>query len=589
MKTYQGIAVSSGVVIGAALVLDNRQRTINRRRVEMWDTAAEIVRLDAAFQTVSSRIAANRDSISVELGEEYGQIFEAHLMILNDRKLRRDIEENIRERNYSAEYAVNVVFEHHADLLRRIQADAALSERANDILDMEDQLLCELMGVRAKSLEHLESKCIVLAPKLSPSETANLDRTKILGIVTETGGLGSHTAIVAAAMQIPAVLGVGSFLREVSDGDVIIVDGKKGLLILNPNVETLDFYEKERIKIASDRVRLAELSRTEKARTLDGVDIEVCCNIEFPYEAALCDEYDADGVGLYRTEFLYLASPTALPSEEAHFQAYKKVAEVLKNRPATIRTFDLGADKLPQGVKFAGETENNPFMGLRSIRLSLKNTEMFRQQLRAILRASVYGKFRIMFPLISNILEFRQAKMLFGDVCEELYEKGIEFDPNIPLGIMVEVPSTVIMLSAFVRECDFFSIGTNDLAQYSLAVDRANKEVFSLYNADDPAVIRLIQYAIKVASHYDKPISLCGQMSSNPIYTMLLLGLGLRHFSVSPGMIPEIKEVCRKTTIAQCEQLTQKVMFMETVRDIRSFLRRETAKLLNVDFEEQEY
>ncbi|MDO5581924.1 MAG: phosphoenolpyruvate--protein phosphotransferase [Planctomycetia bacterium] len=586
MKTYQGIAVSSGITIGAAMVLDNGRCRINRRRIEDWDVAAEVISLDEAFNSVRKQLTENRDSVSRELGNEYGQIFEAHLMILADKRLRQELETYIREQNYSAEYAVNVVFEHHADLLRKLQSGDSLSERANDILDIEDQLLCVLMGVRKKSLSNLERPVIILAPSLTPSETANVDRDNVLGIGTETGGLGSHTAIVAAALQSPAILGIGQFLNEVNDGDIVIIDGKKGHIIVNPDVETITHYEREKEKAHELRKKLAEETRVP-VRTIDGADIAIYGNIEFPYEAKSCMEHDAAGIGLYRTEFLYLAaSPNSLPDEEVHFNAYKEVAETMKDRIITIRTFDLGADKLPNGVSFVNNAERNPFMGLRSIRLSLRNTSMFRKQLRAILRASVYGKFRIMFPLISNIVEFRQAKMIVNDVAEELYEAGIPYDSNIPLGIMVEVPSTVIMLSAFVREVDFFSIGTNDLCQYTLAVDRSNKDVCGLYNTDDPALVRLIQYAIRVADHYDKPISLCGQMSSNPIYTMLLLGLGLRHFSVSPYIIPEIKEICLKVSLAQCKEIVKKVFLMETSRDIRSFLKRETERLLNVDFDE---
>lgn len=578
MKTFQGIAVSNGSAIGEVMVIDNGRCRINRRFIEERDIAAELFRLGEAVRATSEQIAHNRDSVAQEIGEEYGHIFGAHLQILSDKKLKKELEDHIREDRFSAEYSVAVTFDRHAAILQRIEG-GGISERANDIVDIENRLLRQLMGIRRESVAQLDRPVIILASNLTPSETSNLDREKVLGFGTEEGGRGSHTAIVASALQIPAVLGIGKFLDEVNDGDLVIIDGSNGLLILDPDAETTLKYEEQ---IRSDRDQSQRLSETtdQPATTLDGTEIEVFGNIEFPYEAKICLQNGAAGIGLYRTEFLYLAvNPEDLPSEEDHFVAYRSVVEAMNGRETTIRTFDLGADKLP-GFSVSEEFERNPFMGVRSIRLSLKNTGMFRKQLRAILRASAYGKIRIMFPLISTIMEFRQAKMIFSDVSEELYELGIPFDDAIPVGMMVEVPATVIMLGTFVREVDFFSIGTNDLAQYTLAVDRSNKEVGRLYNTEDPALLRLVRQAIRVTSLYDKPISLCGQMSSDPIYTMLLIGLGLRHFSVSPGAIPAIKDLCRRVTVDECRQVARKAMFMETARDIRSYLKMETESRL---------
>ena len=578
MRTFQGIAVSNGSAIGEVMVIDNGRCRINRRFIDERDVAAELFRLSEAMDVTSGQIARNRDSVAKEIGEEYGHIFGAHLQILSDKKLKKELEEHIRVERFSAEYAVAVTFERHAAVLQRIEG-GGISERANDIVDIENRLLRQLMGIRRESLAQMDRPVIVLASNLTPSETSNLDRTKVLGFGTEEGGRGSHTAIVASALQIPAVLGIGKFLDEVNDGDLVILDGTNGLLILDPDAETTLKYEE---RIRSDRDQTVRLSKTteQPAVTLDQTEIQVFGNIEFPYESKICLENGAAGIGLYRTEFLYLAvNPEDLPSEEDHFEAYRSVVEAMNGRETTIRTFDLGADKLP-GFSVTDEVERNPFMGVRSIRLSLKNTGMFRKQLRAILRASAFGKIRIMFPLISTVMEFRQAKMIFSDVCEELYELGVPFDDSVPVGMMVEVPATVIMLGTFVREVDFFSIGTNDLAQYTLAVDRSNKEVGRLYNSEDPALLRLVRQAIRVTSLYDKPISLCGQMSSDPIYTMLLIGLGLRHFSVSPGAIPAIKDLCRRVTVDECRKVARKAMFMETARDIRSYLKMETESRL---------
>jgi len=585
MKTFQGIAASSGLAIGEAMVIDNGKCRINRRFISPSEVEAEVNRFRVALEAAQKQIALNRDSVIQELGKEYGQIFEAHLQILSDPRLQKELEENIRNNCYSAEYSTNVTFERYVALLRKVQENQ-FTERANDIRDIELRLLRELMGIRKEELVSLDRPVIILATNLTPSETTSLDREKVLGFATESGGLGSHTSIVASALQIPAVLGIGTFLDQVDDGDIVILDGENGLFILDPDVETIQKYENLIAKNRHIEVQLSSLA-DQQARTKDGTVISIYGNIEFPYEAKICLESGADGIGLYRTEFLYLAaSPDEFPDEDAHFEAYKMVLEDMQGKPVTIRTFDLGADKLPEGFSFSRDPERNPFMGLRSIRLSLKNTQMFRSQLRAILRASAYGKIRIMFPLVSTIHEFRQAKMIFTDTCEELYERGIPFDPKIPLGIMVEVPSTVIMLGTFVRDVDFFSIGTNDLIQYTLAVDRSNKEVGALYNSEDPALIRLVRQAIKVADMYDKPISLCGQMGSNTQNTMLLLGLGLRNFSVSPGSILKIKKICQNVTIEECKEIAQKASMMERVIEIRGFLRRKTRELFDKDLDD---
>lgn len=577
MKVCQGIGVSAGIAIGEVLVLDNGRCRVKRRFIEERDTTREVFRLEEAIDETASQIEADRDSVTKELGAEYGHIFGAHFQIITDKKLRAELIAQVRGEHLSPEYAVAKVFDRHAERLKSITGDVGISERANDIYDIQKRLLRRLMGIRRESIANLEHPVVVAASNLTPSETCGLDRKNVLAFATETGGQGSHTAIVASALQIPAVLGVGSFLNEVDDGDLIIVDGKKGVVILDPDLATVQSYENQ---IQRNKTLLEQFTtETDKpAVTADGAEISVYGNIEFPYEARICLENGAAGVGLYRTEFLYLAaSLNDLPSEDVHFEAYRQVVEAMKGKVTTIRTFDLGADKLP-GLAMSNQVERNPFMGVRSIRLSLRNTQMFRKQLRAILRASAYGKIRLMFPLISTILEFRQAKMIFSDVCEELYEAGVPFDDSMEVGMMVEVPATVIMLDTFVREVDFFSIGTNDLVQYTLAVDRSNEGVGRLYNNEDPALLRLLREALRVPAIYAKPVSLCGQMSSNPIYTMLLLGLGLRHFSVAPQMIPEIKALCRKVSISECSRVADAALRMETARDIRNFLRAETQK-----------
>jgi len=554
-------------------VVDNEGFRIPRQFVTRDAIEDELERLDKAIADASAEIARSRDAISQELGQQYGAIFEAHLQMLQDSRLRAELEEAIRQRHYSPEYAVSRTLRRYAQAFQRLES-AYLAERAADIFDIEKRLLRHLLGYRREVFSHLSSPVLVLAHNLTPSETASLDRQFVLGFATEVGGPGSHTAIVAQALEIPAVVGIGSFLSAVSGGDTVIIDGNKGLVILQPDEDTLAEYQRELEHGRAQAARLQSL-RELPAETLDGTRIEILGNIEFPYEVDHCREHGADGIGLYRTEFLYLGAETE-PTEEVHYQAYVRVAEAMAGKPVTIRTFDMGADKVPHLPP--PEDERNPFLGLRSIRLALRNLPMFRTQLRAILRASVLGNIQVMFPLICTLMELRQAKLVLADVMEELAEQKIEFNRNIPVGMMVEVPAAVIMLEHFVEEVDFLSIGTNDLIQYTLAVDRSNKDVVNLYNPADPAVLRLIRTSIEIADRRGKPISMCGQMCGNPLYTMLLLGMGLRSLSVTPGAIPEIKNICRQVSLEDCRAVAERAMTMENARDIKAYLNEELKK-----------
>jgi len=570
MLRFEGIAVSPGVAIGEALVMDSEGFRIPRRFVGREAVEEELERLDKAIAAAGDEIVRKREAVSQELGEKYGGIFDAHLQMLQDSRLRRELEEMISQRHYSPEYAVSRAMRRYAQVFQRLESPY-LAERATDIFDIEKRLLRHLLGRRRQRVSELTSAVLVLAHNLTPSETANFDRRFVRGFATEVGGPGSHTAIVAEALEIPAVVGIGPFLTEVSGGEQVIIDGDKGLVILRPDEETLARYRHELAEARSLAARLATL-RDLPAETADGVRIELYGNIEFPYEVEHCVARGADGIGLYRTEFLYLGDD-AEPSEEVHFQAYSEVVRAMGDKPVTIRSFDLGADKMPYLPP--PEDERNPFLGLRSIRLALRNLPMFRTQLRAILRASTLGNVRVMFPLISTVLELRQAKMVLADVMEDLDEHGIPYRRDMPIGMMVEVPAAVMMLDRFVEEVQFLSIGTNDLIQYTLAVDRSNKDVVSLYNAADPAVLKLIRLAIETADKHGVPINLCGQMSSSPTYTMLLLGLGLRRFSVSPSAIPEVKNICRQVTIEQCRAVAERAFSLENARDIKTYLREE--------------
>jgi len=573
MQKLQGIAVSPGVAIGEAFVLDNEGFRIPRRFVARDAVDSELDRLNRAFEETRAQTESHRDTVARELGPQYAAIFDAHLQMLGDPRLRAELDESIRVRHYSPEYAVSRVLRRYARVFQSLES-SFLAERSNDIVDIERRLLRVLLGKPREELSNLTSPVLILAYNLTPSETAALDRRFVMGFVTEIGGAAGHTAIVAEGMEIPAVVGTGPFLNDVSGGDLVIVDGNSGLVILQPDEETIARY---RFEVEQERRRHEKLEelRDVPAETLDGTRIHLMGNIEFPSEAPHCLERAVDGIGLYRTEFLYLGSD-AVPGEEDHYKAYADVVQAMQGRPVVIRTLDLGADKLWGGN---GSQDSSP-LGLRSIRLSLRNVPLFKTQLRALLRAAALGEVHIMFPLISSLHELRQAKMILADVVDDLLESGLPFSRNVKVGMMVEVPSAVIMLDQFVEEVDFLSIGTNDLIQYTLAVDRGNKDVADLYSSSDPALLRLIDMTIRAAERRNLPVSLCGQMSGSTTYTMLLLGLGLRCLSVPPSAVYEIKRVIRSVTIEQCRATAARALTMENARNTRNFLKEELKKVL---------
>ncbi|QDS94777.1 Phosphoenolpyruvate-protein phosphotransferase [Roseimaritima multifibrata] len=567
MLELQGIPVSPGVAIGPALVLDADGYSIPRCYVNETDVADEYHRLQQAVDDVSRSLEENRLQTSAKLGNSTGDIFAAQLQMLHDPRLAAELRRRITELQQSAPYAVSQVLHSYAAAMRRLKS-TLLAERADDVIDIEKQLLHALGAVRSAPLKELTEPVIILCYNLTPSETANLDRRFVRGFCTETGGAGGHTAIVAKGMELPAVVGVGEFLDRVGQSTQVIVDGDHGRIILNPDEATLSRYRsgQEQQRIFD---RTLEQLRDQPAETTDGTLVSLNANIEFPHEVAACLERGADGIGLYRTEFLYLASEQE-PSEEDHYQAYSQVVRAMGDRPVVIRTLDLGADKM--GHRPRADNERNPFLGLRSIRLALKNQDIFRPQLRAILRAAVHGDVRIMFPLITTLAELRQARMLLNVVGEDLREAGIECRTDIPIGMMVEVPAAVLMLDRFVKEVDFLSIGTNDLVQYTLAVDRSNESVADLYQSSDPAVLRLIEKSIYEAKKAGLPISVCGEMSSRPARALLLIGMGVRSLSVPPNALPKVKKAIRSVSIKECEEIAERAMTFESAREVDIYL-----------------
>ncbi len=577
MEIKRGTPVSPGVAIGLAFVVETEGIHISRHYIDKTLTKGEIERLRQALTDAVADAHANQDAISEKIGKQYGAIFAAHALLIEDPELVREIEQLIRQKNHSAEYAVSKTMRRHAKALQALN-HPTFSMRASDLFDIEKSILSRLVGQVGEPLQEIQQPVIVLAHDLTPSETANLDPKMVYAFATEAGGKASHTAIMAGVLEIPAVVGLGRFLTDVSGGDEVIVDGNRGVVILNPDEETRERYLVLQKQFGTFAKRLDEL-RDLPAETKDGARADLLGNIEFPLEANHCNDRGANGVGLYRTEFLYL-NKTADPNESEQYEAYMAVLRAIgPKKPVVIRTLDLGADKLFHRPDIQLD-EKNPCLGLRSVRLCLRNLTLFKTQLRAILRASPHGDVRIMFPMIGTLMELRQCKMILADVKEELEEERIAFNRKLPIGTMIEVPSAALMAEELAKEVNFFSIGTNDLIQYTLAADRTNEHVAALYNAGDPAVLRLIKMVIGAAAKHNIDVCVCGEMSGDPIYTILLLGLGLRQLSMTPQNIPEIKKIIRSIDIEEAKRTAQEALRFDTARDVNNYLREQTRRIL---------
>lgn len=577
MEIKRGTPVSPGLTIGPALVLDSEAYRIPQRFVGKDRLEDEVQRLHIAMAGAAKEAQLNQQTVSEKLGPQYGAIFGAHQMMLGDPALAVEIVAAIRKNSFAAEYAVSRTIRDYAKKLETLDGGQFAARGAADLFDIEKAILRNLLGHRREKLKQLKEAVVVLAHDLTPSETAALDPSKVHAFATEAGGRASHTAIMAGALEIPAVVGLGKFITDVSGGDLVIVDGNRGLLIIDPDEETLARYEITRKTFRTFETGLEQI-RDLPAETKDGTRIVLLGNIEFPHEGEHCLERGADGVGLYRTEFLYLGRDSD-PSEQEHLDAYLTVVTSQGERPVVIRTLDLGADKFATHPETAAH-ERNPFLGLRSVRLCLRNLGLFKTQMRAILRASASGNVRIMFPMVSTLWELRECKKILGEVKKELGEEGVPFNRDLPMGTMIEVPSAAVMADQLAREVDFFSIGTNDLIQYTLAADRTNETVAALYNPADPAVLRLIQIVVAAASKQRINVNVCGEMSGEPIYTLLLLGMGLRQLSVTPHNIPEIKKMIRSVSIEEATQVADEALRLETARDIINYLREQTRRIL---------
>lgn len=574
MKVRKGIGVSPGVAIGETFVLESEEYRIPKRRIPDGAVEEEIARLERALELAIEEVDNLQKKASTKIGAE-NLIFETHRKIISDPQIKKMLVTMIQHEKVTPEYALTRVLRRWKKIFQGI-GDDYFSQRIIDINDVESRVLRNLTGCKREEIQSLSKEVIIVSGDLTPSQTATLDKRKVLGFATDAGGRTSHTAIVARALGIPAVVGLGSISTDVSAGDVIIIDGNGGIVIINPNPKTLEEYQERRRKLL---VGIEELEKIKSlpAETPCGERMNIFGNIEFPDEIPEVLQNGGVGVGLYRTEFLITKSRD-FPSEEDHFNAYREAVRKVGDYPLVIRTFDFGADKF--GERLGLGRERNPFLGCRSIRLSFQRLDIFRPQLRAILRASALGNVWILFPMISSLEEIKQAKVLLSDMMDDLAREKIPFNEKIKVGIMIEVPSAAIASDILAREVDFFSIGTNDLIQYCLAVDRVNEKVAHLYQPSHPAVLRLIQQILENGKKAKIDVNLCGEMSADRLFTIVLMGMGLRNFSISPKVIPEIKRIIRRVTIEEAKRVCKKAISFLDATEAEAYLKKELKDLL---------
>ncbi|MBF0367124.1 MAG: phosphoenolpyruvate--protein phosphotransferase [Oligoflexia bacterium] len=567
-KVFTGSVVSFGLVAAKALVVKSLELKISKESIAPSQVSTEVARLESAISSSVLELQEVRSHANAKMGAESAAIFEAHLLMLNDPELFEKTKEVIATQLVNTEFAFHQVSEEFIALFSSMD-DEYMRERALDVRDISRRVLRHLLGVQEANLAHLPEEVILVAYDLTPSQTAVMDKNKVVGMVTEVGGKTSHTAIMANSLGIAALVGVNKITAEIQSGDQLAINGETGELYLHPDPEQLSDLMKRKDAYLQKR-KILESLKGVPSTTPDGQQVHLLANIASDEELKFVLASDAEGIGLFRTEFLYM-NRTSLPSEEEQFLVYRKVLQEIQGRPVTIRTIDIGGDKEIDYLNLPKEL--NPFLGVRAIRLCFKRPELFKTQLRALLRASVYGHLKIMFPMISSLEELLAAKAVVDEVKNALQSEGIPFAPNLPLGIMIEVPSAAIISDVLAQHVDFFSIGTNDLIQYTLAVDRLNQELQSLYSPFNLACLRLIELTIKNGKQHGIEVGMCGSVAGSEEMIPLLLGMGLDEFSMSARQILPARKVVTSTTKAFALEIAAKVLSMHSGQEIENYLR----------------
>ena len=561
-ELIKGIAASPGIAIGKAFLYKETNLEIVEK--SSLTKEEEIERLLKGREIAKAQLEEIKENTLKKLGKDKADIFEGHITLLEDEELMSEIDSKISSEKYTAEFALNEAIDEYATMLGNLE-DAYFKERAGDLRDIGKRWLYGVMNTKVVDLSKLEPETIIVARELNPSDTAQINLENVLAFVTEIGGKTAHSSIMARSLELPAVVGVGAILEKLEDNQIIIVDAVKGEVLVNPDEETIKEYQAKRENFLKEKEELKKL-KDKEAISKDGIKVDVWGNIGSPNDVKGILSNGGFGIGLYRTEFLFMEKDS-FPTEDEQFEAYKVVAEAMNGYPVTIRTMDIGGDKslpymeLPQ--------EENPFLGWRAIRVCLDRQEILRTQFKALLRASKYGQIKIMLPMIMDIEEVRKAKKIFEECKAELREKGIEFDEKIMLGIMVETPAVAFRAKSFAKECDFFSIGTNDLTQYTLAVDRGNEMIANLYDTYNPAVLQAIKMLIDGAHAGGIKISMCGEFAGDENAVALLFGMGLDAFSMSGISIPRVKRVMSKLNKKDCEALVEKILDFTTAEEIK--------------------
>ena len=567
MRRLTGIGASEGVSVGKVLLFIEEEMIIPEVKTEDSTVESELTKLDEGLKKSKTQLIAIREKVKEKMGEDKAAIFDGHIMLLEDEDLIMEVQDKIKGEGLPAAKALSDGIEEYRAMISALE-DPYLRERAADLQDIGKRWLKNILGIKIKDLSNLEPNTVVVTYDLTPSDTAQLDLENCVGFITEIGGKTAHSAIMARSLELPAVVGVKGVLSEAKEGEAVVMDGEAGVLFLNPAEDIVKEYVEKKEKIKIEKEELKKLI-TEEAITPDGRKVDIWGNIGSPKDVDAVIEAGAAGVGLYRTEFLFMDSDH-FPTEQEQYEAYRVVAEKLKGKPLTIRTMDIGGDKELPYLNLPKEM--NPFLGYRAIRISLENKEMFKTQLRAILRASQYGQIKIMYPMISSINEIRKANAILEECKKELDAEGKIYDANIKVGIMIETPSTAIIAYKFAKEVDFFSIGTNDLTQYFLAVDRGNEMVSALYDSFNPAVLEAIQKVIDAAHDAGINVSMCGEFAGDRKATKLLLGMGLDSFSMSASSMLPVKKIVRSTNYVDAQKYRDIILQQNTSEEVISKL-----------------